>query len=292
MATVSRMSVYTQIKEYASLKTSPVYNVKQKRFEITPDLAPFVISGDWNLASSMAKQHELNFILYTPALSISPLVIVDNNGIYREENGILVPQWGGLQVHNNNAKSNHLSVESLKPYMEIFLHQLRELMGINEVWPLSDASRYIESKYKIKVATTPASSGIDAWEMDKLLRYRIAENVVSTCHTMSALESLIQKMQAMPVGEHIARQVALSVSHLSLATEALKAGNLTTAMHHSQCAIKYAEDSFFDPTMLSMLYFPDEHIYAVYAPMLLPAAVPVLQSIARLFKSSRQRKLQ
>lgn len=50
-----------------------------------------------------------------------------------------------------------------------------------------------------------------------------------------------------------------------------------------------ADRSFFDPTMTAMLYFPDEHLYAVYAPLFFPIAVPFILSIFREFAIKRNK---
>jgi phosphatidylinositol glycan class S len=47
-----------------------------------------------------------------------------------------------------------------------------------------------------------------------------------------------------------------------------------------------AEKAFFDPSMTSLLYFPEEHIYAVYAPLFFPIAVPVVISVIKEIKSA------
>ncbi len=49
----------------------------------------------------------------------------------------------------------------------------------------------------------------------------------------------------------------------------------------SKQAVQLAEAAFFDPTMTAMQYFPDEHLYAVYAPLFLPVIVPMVGSIVR-----------
>lgn len=46
-------------------------------------------------------------------------------------------------------------------------------------------------------------------------------------------------------------------------------------------AIQLAESAFFDPTMVSMLYFPTEHTYAVYMPFFVPALVPIIVALLR-----------
>ena len=41
-------------------------------------------------------------------------------------------------------------------------------------------------------------------------------------------------------------------------------------------AISASEEAFFDPSILSLLYFPDDHKMAVYIPYFVPVLLPVL----------------
>ena len=50
-----------------------------------------------------------------------------------------------------------------------------------------------------------------------------------------------------------------------------------------------ASQAYFDPTMLALLYFPDEHKYTVYAPFFGPVAVPLLAALAKEVKVSTKR---
>jgi phosphatidylinositol glycan class S len=62
------------------------------------------------------------------------------------------------------------------------------------------------------------------------------------------------------------------------------------AFLHSRRAIELAESAFFDPSMTAMLYFPDEHVYAVYLPLFLPAFVPVVLGMLKQLKRVITRK--
>jgi phosphatidylinositol glycan class S len=53
------------------------------------------------------------------------------------------------------------------------------------------------------------------------------------------------------------------------------------ALQHSSLALEYAEKAFFDDKMVSMLYFPDEHKYAIYTPLFGPLALPLLMALLR-----------
>jgi hypothetical protein len=46
-------------------------------------------------------------------------------------------------------------------------------------------------------------------------------------------------------------------------------------------ALEYAEKAFFDDKMFSMLYFPDEHKYAIYTPLFGPLALPLVMALLK-----------
>lgn len=63
----------------------------------------------------------------------------------------------------------------------------------------------------------------------------------------------------------------------------------------SKEAYVLSDSAFFDPTMLALLYFPDEHKYAVYMPLFVPILLPILSAIFKefqLFKARRKVKVE
>lgn len=58
----------------------------------------------------------------------------------------------------------------------------------------------------------------------------------------------------------------------------------------SKEAYELSDSAFFDPTMLALLYFPDEHKYAVYMPLFVPILLPILSAIFKEFQLFRGRK--
>ena len=59
------------------------------------------------------------------------------------------------------------------------------------------------------------------------------------------------------------------------------------ALNHAKQALERSESAFFDPTMVSMLYFPDEHKYAIYMPLFVPVSVPLLIALLREAKKKK-----
>ena len=59
------------------------------------------------------------------------------------------------------------------------------------------------------------------------------------------------------------------------------------AYAHARDALHEAEQAFFDPSMVSLLYFPPEHQYAVYMPLFTPIAVPLVAALIKEVKAWR-----
>jgi Phosphatidylinositol-glycan biosynthesis class S protein len=62
---------------------------------------------------------------------------------------------------------------------------------------------------------------------------------------------------------------------------ALHSSAFNVALRHSSLALEYAEKAFFDDKMVSMLYFPDEHKYAIYTPLFGPLALPLVMALLK-----------
>jgi len=114
-----------------------------------------------------------------------------------------------------------------------------------------------------------------------LIRQRAAENLVAAGGTMGSLARLVRKIPNMAIPQEIRRDVILTLSHLDKTCAALHSSAFSTALQHSSLALEYAEKAFFDDKMVSMLYFPDEHKYAIYTPLFGPLALPLVMALLR-----------
>ena len=63
--------------------------------------------------------------------------------------------------------------------------------------------------------------------------------------------------------------------------EALHSSAFNVALRDSALALENAEKAFFDDKMVSMLYFPDEHKYAIYSPLFGPLALPLVIALLK-----------
>jgi phosphatidylinositol glycan class S len=71
------------------------------------------------------------------------------------------------------------------------------------------------------------------------------------------------------------------------ADTALKAKDYEKAYEAAKISKRTAEEAFFSPDMLSTLYFPDEHKYAIYALPFIPVFFQLLSAVHTEWKTRR-----
>jgi phosphatidylinositol glycan class S len=255
------VDVVSQMQYAAALNVHPIE--RDGSYYLNPEQLPtFINSAEWNMATLDASGIPLNFILYCPSKSQSPLYLMDSKGNTIDTHAFLIPRWGGIAI--SNAAHCNLTLSELQLFAEIVVEQARKILGVQ---PL---------QIDVLHATATSPVGLTGWEMDRWIRKRTAENVVNAARTLTSLAKLISNMGNMVVMDDIRNNVQGSLDGFHETMDALKNGNSNLAFASSKRAVDLAESAFFDPTMVSMLYFPTEHRFAIYMPLFVPAAVPLL----------------
>lgn len=73
-----------------------------------------------------------------------------------------------------------------------------------------------------------------------------------------SLSKLLGEISNIVINEEVARCITSAVNSVRKATLMLKVGELDEAMDYSRKAYSAAETAFSDPSLLSLLYFPDD----------------------------------
>ncbi|KAF9203540.1 hypothetical protein BGZ49_006295 [Haplosporangium sp. Z 27] len=288
MSIISSFTVESQVQHYASLTFAPQLDSDLNEYYLTPDSLPnFINAAEWSLASTVTSLTSLNFLTYIPKPSESPLVIKSGPSSPRSNtNSFLIPRWGGIAIlnrDNNTIISPQVITEKeLEPLMKVFLTQLRDLMGLTDLSAARTPFPIIFHKASNEAPT--------AWELDNLLRRRATENLVDSLATLTSLARLVEDTPNMVVLDHIHKDVVDALKDIEQSCQRLSAQQYVTALAASRDALVKSETAFFDPTMVSMLYFPDEHKYAIYMPLFVPISVPLVMAVLREVKKKRESK--
>jgi phosphatidylinositol glycan class S len=266
---ISNFTIDTQVQLYATfspMAPPPVYDETESAWTLKKeDLSAFINAAEWPLNPSIGNGPTLNFILYVPDPSQSPMVVKENRA-----SSWIVPQWGGVfllnppleQAGKSGSQTNpaHITQESLRPAFMTFSHQLLTLLG---------------------TPTTPASLPL---RLQSLIRVRAATLLLSASSTMGSLARLTESLASIPIPATVASSVSTTLAQLSATCSHLREGRFGAALASARIAETEAERSFFEKSMVGQVYFPDEHKVAVYLPLLGPIGVPLLVSLMKELK--------
>ncbi|RPA74783.1 hypothetical protein BJ508DRAFT_418441 [Ascobolus immersus RN42] len=265
LSPLSTFTIDTQIQYYASFSPSvqPVWNEDLKAFTLAKeDLSSFINSAEWPL-TFLGEGTAINFIVYIPSPSQSPLLIPSS-----PTNSFLIPQWGGVAIFNPPTQPPVLDQKTLKPLMHTFSTQLLSLLGAPSYPP-----------------SLPLSL-----RLDSLTRQRSAELLVSASSTLGSLARLTKALPSIAIPATVLSSVQTTLQNLQTTCDELKVGNFNAALRAGRIASEEAEKAFFERTMVSQVYFPEEHKVAVYLPLLGPVGVPLVMGAVRGWREWRARK--
>uniref|UniRef100_A0A8C7X628 Phosphatidylinositol glycan anchor biosynthesis, class S n=1 Tax=Oryzias sinensis TaxID=183150 RepID=A0A8C7X628_9TELE len=286
LSPLANFSIDSQMLHYAMLGVNPRYNNDRGAFILHADSLAHVINPvEARLGSNAASSNPvLNFLLYVPDAQHSPLYIQDHKKMDVPSNAFHSPRWGGIMVYN---VKNLYGPEAEFPVnininmaevMGVFLTQLRLLVGMESSPPPPGF-----------LVAPCGSVGLADWELDRLMWSRSVENIATATTTITSLAQLLDQIGNIVINDNIAQQVSSAVTSVQLAVAELEAGNLGFALQYSKETILASEKAFFDPSLLHLLYFPDDQKFAIYIPLFLPMCVPILLSLLKMASEARRR---
>ncbi|KAI4130785.1 MAG: hypothetical protein LQ338_001557 [Usnochroma carphineum] len=257
---ISNFTIDTQTQLYASFSPSvqpPQYDADQGVWTLREeDLGGFINAAEWPLSPSIGAGPTLNFIIYVPDPSTSPLIVKESRAISWS-----IPQWGGIMIldppssaRRSEAQAPGLSKEDIQPALLVFSHQLLSFLG------------------------APQSPPSIPLQLQTLTRVRAVSLLLSASSTMGSLARLTVALPSIAIPKTVSTAVDVTLEHLAETCNALKDGRFTAALDHARTAEMAAERGFFEKSMVGQVYFPDEHKVAVYLPLLGPVGVPLLMS--------------
>ncbi|XP_043860944.1 GPI transamidase component PIG-S [Dromiciops gliroides] len=285
LSAVGNFSMDSQILYYAMLGVTPRFDPATSSYTLAAHSLPHVINPvEARLGSRAASLYPvINFLLYVPERAHSPLYIQDKDGARVATNAFHSPRWGGIMVYNVDPGAYNTTKYPVKvnvdmlPVMEVFLSQMRLLFGIPH--PEMPANFLLGS---------PPSEGLRSWEVDRLLWARTVENLVTVITTLTSLAELLDKIGNIVIKDDVASEVYRALDAIQEVVVELASGNLESAFHISREAVTASEKAFFDPSLLHLLYFPDDQKFAIYIPLFLPMAVPIFLSMIKIIVENQK----
>ncbi|XP_037073537.1 uncharacterized protein LOC119094579 [Pollicipes pollicipes] len=133
----------------------------------------------------------------------------------------------------------------------------------------------------------PGPAGLRSWELVSLRRRRTVENVENARRNLASLAAMLDQISNIVIDDAVGAAVAEGVAAAEEAARQLAAGREAEAYVSSCRALARSERAIFDPSMLALLYFPDDQKYAIYIPLFLPVSIPVLMSLRTIWAWAR-----
>uniref|UniRef100_A0A8B9R0G0 Phosphatidylinositol glycan anchor biosynthesis class S n=1 Tax=Anas platyrhynchos TaxID=8839 RepID=A0A8B9R0G0_ANAPL len=245
LSVVANFSVDSQILYYAVLGVTPRFDKESSSFLLSAHSLPHVINPvEARLGSSAASLYPvLNFLLYVPERSHSPLYIQDKDGAPVPTNAFHSPRWGGIMIYNVEAPASpqaslplHVDVDMVR-VMEVFLAQLRLLFGISR--------EELPPEFQVE---SPGNEGLADWELDRLLWAHTVENIATVATTLTSLAQLLDQISNIVIKDDVASEVYHAVASVQDAMAELAEGRLRSAFQASKEAVTSSERAFFDPS--------------------------------------------
>jgi phosphatidylinositol glycan class S len=218
-----------------------------------------------NTVESRVVEHNnkqsYHILVFIP--SSKPLLFYDTK-LKTKSNSIMTPYRGGILVWN---KPND--------FVNGFRALVRNLIGLPQT---------------LSTNLLKKDLFFNKWELDAIRRSVTQKQLLRTLASLESISKLIEKVGNIVILEEIANRMhtAVDLSHDSI--HCLANSDLDNAFKLSTKAYLSSETAFFDPSLLSLLYFPEDQKYAVYFPLFLPVSLPLISSIYYLFRTFKSRK--
>lgn len=96
------------------------------------------------------------------------------------------------------------------------------------------------------------------WEIDSLLRYRTVEQLTSAKLTLQSLARLLKEISNIVITDVVGNRIKTALELVHESAEHLRRGDLKRSFILSREAFVISETAFSDPTLLALLYFPED----------------------------------
>ncbi|RUS81540.1 hypothetical protein EGW08_010710, partial [Elysia chlorotica] len=278
----TKFSVTSQVLYFVSLGGKPRKGENYFYYE-ERDLPHVINPLESKLGSHASNNPGLNFIVCIPPQSKSPLHIQDSSGSLLKSDAFLSPRWGGVMIYNiekGNTNDTQTTAQlDMHRLMEVFVAQTRLLLNIQAQMITSEA-----------IVLSGGTSKLPQWEEAAWLRCRCVENLATSTSTLHSLAQLLEEIGNIVINDEIGKEVEFAVAAIKSSHHHLASGDLREAFLASRDALKASELAFFHPSLLELLYFPEDQKFAIYIPLFLPISIPVLTSTVQAVKWFNQRR--
>ncbi|KAG5670387.1 hypothetical protein PVAND_000656 [Polypedilum vanderplanki] len=264
-----------------------------RHFAMEKDSLPQIINSiERKLGTDVVNKPCIHLVVYAPPCKFAPVYVYKDGSRISDHSfdSFISAKWGGIVIANpSDAVCSSQSDESNNP-QEIYLHshevmdfvlyQLRKIFELQVEIPLNYASMVSLEQITPRL-----------WEKDMYLRNGAIHLIASASSTLKSLIKLLDDIKNIVIGDHVGAEIHTAYKNVVLAKEFLATNDIHNAVKHARLSFIAAEKAFNDPSLLELLYFPEEQKYAIYIPLYLPIMIPVFfsfKAIKKYFTKSKE----
>jgi len=263
LAYFANLTILTQMIYVGDGNIRADYRADSKSYTLDEDQVASLINAlEPKLGTHLSEKPTLHWVFYLPSIQQSPIDIQFRSASVTN-NAVRSPRWngGGLQIINQNDKEETSA--------GMLIGQLRSALGI---------PNYEYSNSQVRMLNR-SQSGIADWELESIIIQRIFHCLNQASSTLKSLYQLLSQIENIVVSEAVRDEIVTSLQMNAHSKVTLFKGDVHEAYKFAQISLDCAEKAFFDPSLLALLYFPDDQKYAIYIPLFLPVGIPVVMSL-------------
>ena len=216
-----------------------------------------------NLNSYTLQKLKLNYLIFTPSQQHQPLSFRQDytGNLFKSAR---VEDWGSIILAGSDGTSTYT------PVLPAALHDIKELLKFP----------YIISK-QLELTECFVFSLIEtnSWFYKQTQCYHD-----SARNNLNSLVVSISAVQNMFINTEIQQATLRALDRLERCREAYREGDLRTSYTNCKEGWEQSHKANYDPSILGLLYFPEDQKYAIYVPLFLPVAVILLRSVPGLWR--------
>lgn len=192
-------------------------------------MAHIVTPLEKKLWSHLSPRPCINLVVYVTECG-APVRLYDSARQIVASNSFINPGWGGILILNadEDSCSRGIYAPELQRIVSTFATQLRKLFGIES----ADLSGFMKKQ---------------------------AEKMVdSSKRTLKSLAQLLLEISSIVISDDVADRIKVAIKATEEAEMYLKQGDLQEGLKRAKVAFWNSEGAFSDPSLLALLYFPDD----------------------------------
>ncbi|RLN94529.1 hypothetical protein BBJ28_00006620 [Nothophytophthora sp. Chile5] len=309
LGAVAAFTVETQVTQYARLAKEVTPNADGTEFYLNAadlkQVRGFKSTNDFLDASVLDDGEQvLHFMAALPEATHSPLFIRPDDG--KQQSGGLatsfeLPGWGIAVILNPHALSSSPAASAvtdevtsspaatkekeLQRAMGLFVTQFRTLLGVPS---FIQRQRSEDASRRTLLFLPSPMDGIADWELDEIMRSRFKRHMQAAIETLQSTVELVETLPELSVLQRVQTRVETAVTRLEAILcnqqqqqECIPASDLRNLLVLARQAAALTDAAYYDHTMIRQLYFPQEQMLGVYAPLLAPLILPFLLGFVR-----------